>query len=82
MPAEGICHRCGKPVGVNNQVIVYGKLYGTICAKDVKSLIELRDIHPELLHLCSGSFCTDCKKTFNCPLKSSLENNLYQLDMF
>ena len=82
MPAKGICHRCGKPVGITNQVILHGKLYGSICAKDIKGLIELRTLHSELVSLCNGSFCVDCKKTFNCPLKSSLENNLYQLDMF
>ena len=82
MSREGLCHRCRKPVSPINQVIVHGKVFGSLCAKEVRDLISLRSTHPELIYLCSGSFCVDCKRTFNCPLKSSLENDYYQLDMF
>lgn len=82
MQGSGICHRCHKPVGIDNQVIVHGKLFGTICAHDIKKLIKLRSRNSDLQNLCKGSFCIDCKRTFNCPLKSAVENGIVQLEMF
>lgn len=82
MPRESICHRCGKPVGPINQVLVHGKVFGILCAREIKELIKLRGSNPNLVYLCGGDFCIDCKKTFNCPLKSSIENAVYQLEMF
>ena len=82
MPREGLCHRCGKPVEPINQVIVHGKVFGTLCAKEIRHLIKLRSSYPDLVYLCSDNFCLDCNRTFNCPLKSSIENDVYQLDMF
>ena len=82
MSREGLCQRCGKPVSSINQVIVHGKVFGVLCAKEIRDLIHLRNSHPELVHLCSNSFCIDCKKTFSCPVKSSIVNDCYQLGMF